>query len=73
MMTSSNGTFSMLLAIYASNSPVTSEFPAQRPVTQSFGISFEWINGWVNNHCNDHLYSEISYNGKMIDFNWKSN
>ena len=29
-------TFSALLAIYAENSPVTGEFLAQRPVTQSF-------------------------------------
>ena len=29
-------TFSALLAIRAGNSPVTGEFPAQRPVTQSF-------------------------------------
>ena len=31
-------TFSALLAICAGNSPVTSEFPAQRPVTQSFDV-----------------------------------
>ena len=29
-------TFSTLLAICAGNSPVTGEFPAQRPVTRSF-------------------------------------
>ena len=33
-------TFSALLAICACNSPVTDEFPAQRPVTQSFGVFF---------------------------------
>ena len=33
--------FSALLAIYAGNSPVTSEFPAQRPVTRSFDIFFD--------------------------------
>ena len=44
-------TFSALLAICAGNSPVTGEFPAQRPVTWSFMFSFicDWINGWVNN------------------------
>ena len=44
-------TFSALLAISAGNSPVTGEFPAQRPVTQSFDVSLicAWINGWVNN------------------------
>ena len=31
-------TFSTLLAICAGNSPIISEFPAQRPVTWSFGI-----------------------------------
>ena len=42
---------SALLAICAGNSPVTGEFPAQRPVTRSFDILFDLrrINGWVNN------------------------
>ena len=34
-------TFSALLAICAGNSPVSGEFPAQRPVTQSFDIFFD--------------------------------
>ena len=34
-------TFSALLAIWAGNSPVTGEFPAQRPLTQSFGVFFD--------------------------------
>ena len=34
-------TFSTLLAIYAGNSPVTGEFPTQRPVTQSFDVFFD--------------------------------
>ena len=34
-------TFSALLAIYARNSPVTGEFPAQRPVTHSFNVFFD--------------------------------
>ena len=44
-------TFSALLAICARNSPVTGEFPAKRPVTQSFDVSLicAWINGWINN------------------------
>ena len=33
-------TFSALLAICAGNSPVTGEFPAQRPVTRSFDVIF---------------------------------
>ena len=36
----------------AGNSPVTGEFPSQRPVTQSFEVSFDLrleLMGWVNN------------------------
>ena len=49
-------TFSALLACCAGNSPVTAEFPAQRPVTRSFGVFFDlrlhqelskqWIRRW---------------------------
>ena len=44
-------TFSALLAICARNSPVSGEFPAQRPVTLSFDVFFDLRlnNGWVNN------------------------
>ena len=41
MMTSSNENISVLLALCAGNSPVTVEFPAQRPVTRSFGVFFD--------------------------------
>ena len=34
-------TFSALLAICVGNSPVTGEFPADRPVTQSFDVFFD--------------------------------
>ena len=34
-------TFSVLLVICAENSPVTGEFPAQRPVTRSFEVFFD--------------------------------
>ena len=34
-------TFSALLSICAGNSPVTGEFPAQRPVTRSSGVFFD--------------------------------
>ena len=53
-------TFSALLAICAGNSPVTSEFPAQRPVTRSFDVFFylrllllskqSW-GWWLRRHC----------------------
>ena len=33
--------FSVLLAICAGNSPVTGEFPAQRPVTRTFDVFFD--------------------------------
>ena len=41
MLTSSKETFSALLAIYAGNSPVPGEFPAQRPVTRRFDVFFD--------------------------------
>ena len=34
-------TFSALLAFCAGNSLVTGEFPAQKPVTQSFDVFFD--------------------------------
>ena len=34
-------TFSVLLALCAGNSPVTGEFPTQRPVTRSFDVFFD--------------------------------
>ena len=48
-------TFSALLTICVGNSPVTGEFPAQRPVRWSFAVFCllflicVCINGWVNN------------------------
>ena len=49
-------TFSALLALCSGNSPVTGEFPAQRPVTRSFDVFFDlapWINGWINDWVNN--------------------
>ena len=34
-------TFSALLAIWAGDSPVAGEFPAQRPLTRSFDVFFD--------------------------------
>ena len=43
-------TFSALLAICAGNSPVTGEFPPQRPVTRSFDVFFDLrLNILLNN------------------------
>ena len=49
-------TFSALLAFCAGNSPVTGEFPSQRPVTRSFDVFFDlrpnkglikqWLGWW---------------------------
>ena len=44
-------TFSALLAICAGNSPVTGDFPAQRPVTRSFDV-------FVDLHLNKRLSNE---------------
>ena len=43
--------FFALLVLCAGKSPVTGEFPTQRPVTRGFDVSLicGWINGWVNN------------------------
>ena len=41
MITSSNGKIFRVTALCAGNSPVTDEFPAQRPVTRSFDVPFD--------------------------------
>ena len=41
MMTSSNGSIFALLALCAGNSPVTGEFPSQRPWTRTFNVFFD--------------------------------
>ena len=52
MMTSSNGNISALLALCAGNSPVTGEFPPQRPVTRSFDVFFELpLNKRLSKQC----------------------
>ena len=40
-MTSSHGNISALLALCAGNSPVTGEFPSQRPVMRGFDVFFD--------------------------------
>ena len=43
-------TFSALLALCAGNSPVTGEFPAQRPMTRNFDVFFDLrLNKRLNN------------------------
>ena len=41
MMTSSNGSISCVTGLCAGNSPVTGEFPSQRPVTRNFDVFFD--------------------------------
>ena len=44
-------TFYALVAFCAGNSPVTGEFPTQRPLTRSFDVSVicTWTDSWANN------------------------
>ena len=44
-------TFSALLALCEGNSPVTGEFPSQRPVTRSLllPLIWAWTNDWIHN------------------------
>ena len=49
-MTSSNGHIFCVTGHLCGEFTVPGEFPAQRPVTRSFDVSFIcWINSWVNN------------------------
>ena len=64
--------FFAFLALSAGNSPITGEFPSQRPVTRSVDVFFicAWANSWVNNpdagdlrrhrthHCNANIGSD---------------
>ena len=46
MMTSSNANIFRVTSLWGGNSPVTGEFPSQRPVTRSFDFFIcAWING----------------------------
>ena len=48
-MTSSNGNIFRVTGHLCGNSPVTGEFPAQRPVTQSFDVFFDLrLNKWLS-------------------------
>ena len=71
--------FSALLVICAGNSPVPGEFPAQKPVTRSFGVFFicVWINVWVNNREAGDLrryraHCDVSVMSKIIEVGSKS-
>ena len=54
-------TFSALLAICAGNSPVTGEFPAQRPVTRSFDVFFDLrLNKRLSKHSQGWWFETLS-------------
>ena len=63
-------TFSAFLALRARNSPVTGEFPAQRPVTRNFDVFFNaWTNGWINNrYAGDLRRHHAHYDGNVCYF-----
>ena len=78
-------TFSALLAICAGNSPVTGEFPAQRPVTRSIDVFFDlrlnkrlskqsW--GWWFNMLScpiwRHCNSDVAHNTVVTEAEHKS-
>ena len=55
-------TFSALLAFCAGNSPLTGEFPAQRPVTQSSDVFLDLCpNNWANNGDAGNLIRHHAY------------
>ena len=76
MMTSANGDIFRVTDPLWENSPVTGEFPTQRPVTQSlmFSLIRAWINGWVNNRepgdlrCHRAHYDVIVKNRGMLQW-----
>ena len=61
MMKLSNGNVSALLALCEGNSPVTGEFPSQRPVARNFDVFFDlrlnkrlskqWWGWWLEYNC----------------------
>ena len=60
--------FSALLAVCAGNSLVPGEFPAQKPVTQSFDVSLicARINDWVNNRKAGDLRRHRAHNDVIV-------
>ena len=55
--------FPRYMALCAGNSPVTGEFPAQRPVTRSFDVSLicVWMDCWLNNREADDLRGHCTH------------
>ena len=63
-------TLSALLAICAGNSPVNGEFPAQRPVTRSFGAVFD-LHPKNNGEAGDLKRYRAHYNVTVMFINKK--
>ena len=61
--------FPVLLAFCTGNSPVTGEFPSQRPVTRSFDVFFD-LNGWVNNREAGDLRRHRAYYDAILMVLW---
>ena len=67
---------SALPVLCAGNSPVTGEFPSQRPVTRSFDVflwSAPWIKGWVNNHEAGDLRRHRAHYDVIVMIRWPQN
>ena len=66
-------TVSALLAICAGNSPVSGEFPAQRPVTRALMLSLIYarINSWVYNRKAGDLKRHPTHCDVIVMFRWR--
>ena len=65
-------TFSALLALCAGNSPVTDEFPAQGPVTQSFGVFYLRLNKRLCNLENLDVLIALKFDRRMAQTGTKA-
>ena len=68
MMTSSN--IFRVTGLCAGNLSVPGEFPTQRPVTRSFDVFFDRINGWVNNRGAGDLRRYCAHYDVTVMFNF---
>ena len=70
MMTSSNGNIFHVTSPLCGNSPVSGEFPSQRPVALMFPLICAWINRWVNNHEAGDLRCHRAHYGVIVMTHW---
>ena len=77
--------FSVLLALCVRNSPVTGEFPSQKPVTQSFDVFYDlcpnkrlskqWWGWWLETPSRPlwrHCNATIRHNNNIVMKHWYS-